>query len=233
MSFIKGALVEVAPRTWPGINKPGGIGKVMLSTCTSCNVKYILGGTDKEIPLEFVKLHEDLGSREKKPVEVVNMDASPQRERRVHPKKAEDTSLRERDTNQVSKKQKSQPTIAKKANTNLSSLPKSSTAGKAVNKAKSIDSTSSSSSTTYVPKAITEALSTPSILPASPPPVASPQLLAFTTLLNTLFDSNDGEAAVPTLTEQWSGDPGEIKRMMVFLEGQNRIFVSDEVVYKV
>lgn len=87
--------ITYSPHTHPYLPPPG-IGKVMLSTCTSCNVKYILGGTDKEIPLEFVKLHEDLGSREKKPVEVVNMDASPQRERRVQPKKAEDTSLRER-----------------------------------------------------------------------------------------------------------------------------------------
>ena len=64
------------------------MGKIILSTPTFCNVKYILGGTDKEIPLEFVKRNEDLGSREKKQTEKLNIDVEEKRERRKAPVKA-------------------------------------------------------------------------------------------------------------------------------------------------
>ena len=66
--FKEGDLVFVERRMWPGINKPGGVGKIKACTCTSATVKYILGGTDKEIPLHFVSLNEDVGKREVKPV---------------------------------------------------------------------------------------------------------------------------------------------------------------------
>ncbi|GMH97418.1 hypothetical protein TrST_g12857 [Triparma strigata] len=243
--FDKGTLVVVAARTWPGINKPGGVGKIILSTPTTCNVKYILGGTDKEIPLEFVKRNEDLGSREKKQVEKLNIDVEEKRERRNKaplkaPAKAvsvpkvparkevarEEAQNENRDTNQVAKKQKSQP-AAKKArpkSTPSSSFPSHST---------SSSSKSSSHSSSYSPLPITEALSTPLVLPTSPPPCASPQLSSFTNLLNSLFDLNDGEANVEDIKEKWKGDVGDLKRMMGFLEGQNRIFVSEGAVYKV
>ena len=89
--------MEVASRTWPGMNRPGGVGRIMQthtkevslggenddgqpanneSNATSSNasienspntnakkasrviqvdVKYVIGGTDKEVPVEFVK----------------------------------------------------------------------------------------------------------------------------------------------------------------------------------
>ena len=62
-SYPPKTVVTVLPRTWPGINKPGGVGKVI--TCTpatdttpaTVTVKYVMGGTDKEIPVEYVQLH--------------------------------------------------------------------------------------------------------------------------------------------------------------------------------
>lgn len=56
-----GDLVKVASRTWPGINKPGGVGKVSKvnneDDIFTVNVDYILGGNDKAVELEFVEEH--------------------------------------------------------------------------------------------------------------------------------------------------------------------------------
>jgi hypothetical protein len=56
-----GALVSVASRTWPGINKPGGVGKVSEITREDgiifVHVEYVLGGKENAIELEFVQEH--------------------------------------------------------------------------------------------------------------------------------------------------------------------------------
>jgi hypothetical protein len=66
-----GRLVEVASRTWPGINKPGGVARVTCVHFQTSNgseesnnfpvshvdVHYIVGATkEKRVPVEFVKL---------------------------------------------------------------------------------------------------------------------------------------------------------------------------------
>jgi hypothetical protein len=69
--LAKGKLVNVISRTWPGINKPGGIGKITkvyhdeaTQLVEGVDVKYIVhGGTDKGIPIEFIEAHEDDGNR--------------------------------------------------------------------------------------------------------------------------------------------------------------------------
>eukprot|EP00554_Chaetoceros_debilis_P008106 CAMPEP_0194080182 /NCGR_PEP_ID=MMETSP0149-20130528/6243_1 /TAXON_ID=122233 /ORGANISM="Chaetoceros debilis, Strain MM31A-1" /LENGTH=367 /DNA_ID=CAMNT_0038761835 /DNA_START=206 /DNA_END=1306 /DNA_ORIENTATION=- len=57
----KGILVNVVARTWPGINKPGGVGRIIDITYKEdimcVDVKYMLGGIDKCIELEYVKDH--------------------------------------------------------------------------------------------------------------------------------------------------------------------------------
>ena len=61
--IIEGCTVKVKARTWPGINKPGGVARV-----TKCNkdgtfdVSFILGGRDKNIEPKFVKIHTTLTS---------------------------------------------------------------------------------------------------------------------------------------------------------------------------
>ncbi len=59
VAFNIGTLVHVESRTWPGINKPGGVGRVVSFDVPNCcvDVKYVLGGEEKGIDLEFVKLH--------------------------------------------------------------------------------------------------------------------------------------------------------------------------------
>ena len=57
--FPVGTLVTVAPRTWPGINKPGGAGKVTKAYRDNdgvhrIDVRYFLGTTEKHLELEFV-----------------------------------------------------------------------------------------------------------------------------------------------------------------------------------
>ena len=60
-SFTLGQLVNVASRTTPGINKPGGVGKVTNISnedgVMRVDVEYVLGGKEKFIELEFVADH--------------------------------------------------------------------------------------------------------------------------------------------------------------------------------
>jgi hypothetical protein len=60
-SFTLGQLVNVASRTTPGINKPGGVGKVTNISYEDgvmlVDVEYVLGGKEKSIELEFVAEH--------------------------------------------------------------------------------------------------------------------------------------------------------------------------------
>ena len=51
-----GAIVQIQSRTWPGINKPGGAGRVSrVNEDGSVNVKYILGGTENNVASKYVK----------------------------------------------------------------------------------------------------------------------------------------------------------------------------------
>ncbi len=56
-----GVLVNVVSRTWPGINKPGGVGRITdinyKEEVMCVDVEYILGGSDKSVELEYVKKH--------------------------------------------------------------------------------------------------------------------------------------------------------------------------------
>ena len=66
--FKVGQLVDVERRMWPGINKPGGFGKVLAVSGQFVDVKYIVvGGQDKDIPIEFVKPRSLEGKRTREP----------------------------------------------------------------------------------------------------------------------------------------------------------------------
>jgi len=62
----KGTIVIVQPRTWPGINKPGGVARVTKvhpavdngGNSTKYDVAYILGGKEKLVDESFVTLNE-------------------------------------------------------------------------------------------------------------------------------------------------------------------------------
>eukprot|EP00984_Skeletonema_dohrnii_P012172 scaffold4912_cov74-Skeletonema_dohrnii-CCMP3373.AAC.4 len=63
--IVKGSVVMVQARTWPGINKHGGVGRVtqVHSSTTSggsavqYDVSYVLGGKEKSVDESFVHLH--------------------------------------------------------------------------------------------------------------------------------------------------------------------------------
>jgi len=63
--IVKGSIVMVQARTWPGINKHGGVGrvtKVHSSTeigggAVQYDVSYVLGGKEKFVDESFVQLH--------------------------------------------------------------------------------------------------------------------------------------------------------------------------------
>ena len=54
--FFVGDVVEVQARTWPGINKPGGVGKVVkYNSDGTYDVNYVLGGSEKKVDPRFIK----------------------------------------------------------------------------------------------------------------------------------------------------------------------------------
>lgn len=62
-SFSTGDVVNVAPRMWPGINKPGGAAWITAvhENGESYDVKYILGGgSDLHVPAAFLRDASDL-----------------------------------------------------------------------------------------------------------------------------------------------------------------------------
>jgi hypothetical protein len=62
-SFASGDVVNVAPRMWPGINKPGGAAWITAihDDGNSYDVKYILGGrSDLQVPAAFIRDASDL-----------------------------------------------------------------------------------------------------------------------------------------------------------------------------
>jgi hypothetical protein len=59
--FPIGTIVRVQSRTWPGINKPGGVARVtkVHTDSHSYDVAYVLGGTEKQVGAAYVTLHDD------------------------------------------------------------------------------------------------------------------------------------------------------------------------------
>lgn len=60
--------VDIEPRTWPGINKHGGCGSIVKihyveDVPIKVDIKYHLGGGEKEVELTYVKKHEELERR--------------------------------------------------------------------------------------------------------------------------------------------------------------------------
>jgi hypothetical protein len=55
-NFSVGQLVDVASRTWPGINKHGGVGRIVKLTENCVDVHYVLGGRERGVPIEYVSL---------------------------------------------------------------------------------------------------------------------------------------------------------------------------------
>ena len=58
--LVVGSIVRVQSRTWAGINKPGGVGRI-TKVCTDShistyNIKYVLGGSEKRVDGAFIQL---------------------------------------------------------------------------------------------------------------------------------------------------------------------------------
>jgi hypothetical protein len=69
--FVVGDVVRVQARTWPGINKHGGVGKITRvhtspdGVSVKYNVKYVMGGGEKNLEEVFVSLESgSLGTKE-------------------------------------------------------------------------------------------------------------------------------------------------------------------------
>ena len=88
-----GQQVDIESRTWPGINKPGGhatITKLHYDTSTTAtggvptkiDVKYVLGGSEKQIELTYVKPHVELvrGGRSRRVDRKMTVDSFSEKE---------------------------------------------------------------------------------------------------------------------------------------------------------
>jgi hypothetical protein len=62
--FAAGDVVLVQPRTWSGMNRPGGTGRVTkVNGDGTYNVKYILGGSDKSVHPAFMDVQPASGQQ--------------------------------------------------------------------------------------------------------------------------------------------------------------------------
>lgn len=65
--FTVGELVNVLPRCWPGINKLGGVAWIKSVVGEGLyNVKYVIGGTDNNVPVTFIEKYDDLSRSSRK-----------------------------------------------------------------------------------------------------------------------------------------------------------------------
>lgn len=59
-SFEVGDIIDVKSRSWPGINKQGGIAKIVkVNDDKSYDVSYVLGGKEKRVDAVFCSIHHD------------------------------------------------------------------------------------------------------------------------------------------------------------------------------
>ena len=62
LPFAEGDIVKVEPRTTPGINKPGGVGKVMSIDAdhNTATVQYVIGQkrTDTNVPAAIISKYD-------------------------------------------------------------------------------------------------------------------------------------------------------------------------------
>ena len=59
-----GLVVHVQSRTWPGVNKLGGVARITRVKGDACtgvryDVKYVLGGRERDVDAAFVRVHEE------------------------------------------------------------------------------------------------------------------------------------------------------------------------------
>ena len=120
-----GKQVDIESRTWAGINKPGGHATITkihtnneaessasgsggVSVITKVDVKYVLGGIEKDVELTYIKAHVELprgGRRRRNDVKmnVNTLGGVPEKKQTVSKKKA---SKKNNDDNASNKKRK-------------------------------------------------------------------------------------------------------------------------------
>ena len=66
--FDIGDIVEVARRAWPGINKPGGVGKIVRyhEDDRTYDISYVLGGGERRVEPRFITLNSFLDRSNKR-----------------------------------------------------------------------------------------------------------------------------------------------------------------------
>ena len=72
LAIVKGTIVVVQARTWPGIKKPGGVARVIKvhptvihgNSSIKYDVAYVLGGRRKHVDESFIDFHEAITRRE-------------------------------------------------------------------------------------------------------------------------------------------------------------------------
>lgn len=133
-----GVLVNVQSRTWPGINKPGGVGRVTEITYQDSamfiDIDYVLGGKEKSIEMEFVEEHkfdEDNNGRAGRGRSSRRARVAPQEEKTqekttsTKAKKGKETQKKTafKDASSKVNKKRSSPTVDSKAKSKKQKVP--------------------------------------------------------------------------------------------------------------
>ena len=64
--FSEGDIVKVQARTWPGVNKRGGVAKILeINDDKTYNVGYVLGGKEKNVDGQFLSFNEGPSKRKR------------------------------------------------------------------------------------------------------------------------------------------------------------------------
>jgi hypothetical protein len=108
-SILVGDTVTVVPRTWPGINKPGGAARVVkVHVDGTVDLKYIMGGRESKVAPCYITSDNLLGtSRKRKTTETFEWSGSPSRK----------TSTRSDETRSASKQMK--PEVKRDSSTEI------------------------------------------------------------------------------------------------------------------
>ncbi|GMH47321.1 hypothetical protein TrRE_jg7175 [Triparma retinervis] len=216
-----GTLVTVKSRTWAGINKQGGVGKITSSTFTSCSVKYVLGGSDKDIPTEFVTPFEEEGKRDRVAVgqgeerEIVGGRGGARREGR-------EQVFREVDVNDGGASPEKRVGWGDEEQVGCKKKKK---------KKKKVEEEA-----VIEAKPITEVVLDKLSPPPQPMEPVNPLTSKFTTFLLRLMSGSD-EIAISEIRQRWIEEGGmggdEVEGLVGGMEQRNVVMVDEGMVYKI
>ena len=232
-----GAIVEVAPRCWPGINRPGGVGRITEVSFDDmegpvCSVKYLVGGgKDAAVPKRFVGAQAAVADRSHRPVQRLEAEqAAAEEEERA--RRARRPKPRKQGPPAAQKPQKP-PRAQKSSRKAEKGAPKTLGAQMPQKRRAPLGPQD--------PNAKKAALPPAPALPLPPAPLLAPaedeRLQAFSAAVTRALGTLEYMALdeLRGAIEGWegSGRGGDVMELLRVLEDENKVMVSGGMVYQI